>query len=177
MSYTAYDLCLPFDAPFVRVQYAPVKLEHDLSLPFADLRGNFKKPKRFVKAGKRQQDHRRLLAKRAPSRNPRSTAFSAPAPTPTNRNFRPKANVLIDVDCSRSNALQRALYLESKRQVLAKWSGSNQWLQPPTAPLCRRPPLMHDAAGTCITEWGGGGQGGDGAPCCCCATQGQGCGL
>ncbi len=147
----SHDLCLPFDDPVAWVRYAAVKPEPDLALPFA----NIKRPRaKLFKVGKR--NHRRLSA---PPRNHREryAAYSTPTPLPFNRNFRPapKANVLVDIDCNRSRALQRVLYLESKRQVLVKWSGSNQWFAHAFAQVSRRfapqPPPLH--AGTCITEW------------------------
>jgi hypothetical protein len=100
------------------ISWAAVKQEHDLPMPFS----RNKRP-RLVKAGKRGQKARRLLARSRPLQRTRAGISSAAS----YRSFRPKANVLVEVDCSRSTALQRVLYLESKRQVFAKWSGSNQW--------------------------------------------------
>ncbi len=119
--YSTHDLCLPFDNSRDMGQYitrAEVKKEHDLPLPFSA-----KKKPRFVKAGKRGQQPRRLPARTRPLQR-RHAGISSAA---SNRSARPKANVLVEVDCSRSQALERVVYLENKRQVFAKWSGSNQW--------------------------------------------------
>lgn len=119
--YSTHDLCLPFDYSRDMGQHitrAVVKKEHDLPLPFSA-----KKKPRFVKAGKRGQQPRRLPARTRPLQR-RHAGISSAA---SNRSARPKANVLVEVDCSRSQALEHVLYLENKRQVFAKWSGSNQW--------------------------------------------------
>ena len=123
MSHPTHDLCLPFDnsrgmGHASPITWAKVKQEHDLPLPFSA-----KKKPLFVKAGKRDQQPRRLAGRNRPLQRRHAGISSA-----SNRSARPKANVLVEVDCSRSQALERVVYLENKRQVFAKWSGSNQWL-------------------------------------------------
>ncbi len=120
------DLSLPFELP-VQVAlnaYNSFKLEIDLWLPFEDLKVQKRKP--FFKAGVSKYRRQRGAAARVRQRLPR-VKLEIPNESPDNRNVRRKANVVVQVDCRHTSALQCVRYIENKRIAFAMWSGSNQW--------------------------------------------------
>jgi hypothetical protein len=144
------DLCLPFDIPApicfnASNAYSSFKLEMDLPLPFEEL--NMAKRKPFFKVGVSKYRRQRKPAARVQARLPR-VKLEFPQAPPNNRNSRPgprrKANVLVQVDCSQTSALQSVRYIENKRVVFAMWSGSSQWSHhsasdpTPHTPQCHR---------------------------------------
>jgi hypothetical protein len=133
------DLCLPFESPTqvgynACSAYRSFKLESDLPLPFEELNLTKRKPsfKPGVSKYQRQRGpaaayHRqRGPAMRAHARLPR-VKLEFPIEPRSNRNMRRKANVVVQVDCDRTSALQCVRYIENKRVVFAMWSGSDQW--------------------------------------------------
>lgn len=127
------DLCLPFEIPApicfnASNAYSSFKLEMDLPLPFEEL--NMTKRKPVFKVGVSKYHRQRKPAARVQARLPR-VKFESPQAPPNNRNPRPglrrKANVLVQVDCSQTSALQSVRYIENKRVVFAMWSGPSQW--------------------------------------------------
>ncbi len=126
------DLYLPFETPApvcfnAYNTYSFFKLETDLPLPFEQL--HMTKRKHFAKAGVSKYRSQRKPAVRV-------RAAVSPALSPSNRNSRRKANVLVQVDCSQTSALQCVRYIENKRIVFAKWTGTNQWSHHPVHPTC-----------------------------------------
>ncbi len=121
------DLFLPFEIPApvcfnVSNSYSSFKLESDLPLPFEELNKTKRKPFFGISKYRRQ----RKPATHVQTRRPR-VALQFPQAPPNNRNSRRKANVLVQVDCSQTSALQCVRYIENKRIVFAMWIGSNQW--------------------------------------------------
>ena len=134
------DLHLPFETPApvcfnAYNAYSSFKLEMDLPLPFEQL--HMTKRKRFAKAGvsKYRSQRKPAVRVRAAAHLPRVKPEFPQAP-PNNRNSRRKANVLVQVDCSQTSALQCVRYIENKRIVFAKWTGPNQWSHHPAHPTC-----------------------------------------
>ena len=135
------DLCLPFES-LTQVgfnacsAYHSFKLESDLPLPFEEL--NLTKRKPSFKLGRGVSKYQRHRGPAAANHRQHGPAMRAHARLPrvklefpieprSNRNMRRKANVVVQVDCGRTSALQCVRYIENKRIVFAMWSGSNQW--------------------------------------------------
>ena len=155
------DLCLPFEIPApiwfnASNAFSSFKLEMDLPLPFEELNKTKRKPFFGVSKYRRQRKPLPLgLAAHVQARRPR-VKLEFPQSPPNNRNSRRKANVLVQVDCSQTSALQSVRYIENKRIVFAMWMGrSNQWLSYPALPayhISNRFVFTHNVTGTCTLE-------------------------
>lgn len=126
------DLPIPFEDPRQTAWncFSSFKLEKDLPLPFQTINLTKRKPVfKMEHPGKQYRRRTPAAFSQAPPRHPanydhRVNGRRTPA---NNRAIRRKANVLVDVDCRHSRALQCIRYVENKRLVFAKWSGADQW--------------------------------------------------
>ena len=130
------DLPIPFEEPRQTAwnHFSSFKLEKDLPLPFQTINFTKRKPV-FKMEHPRKQYRRRPVPPAAFSQAPPRPHHPANSnhrvngrrPPANNRTIRRKANVLVNVDCRHSRALQCIRYVENQRLVFAKWSGADQW--------------------------------------------------